>query len=265
MRLGALDRTRVPVSGAPAGLVFPEPASFTLSCGATVCLVERHDLPAVVVEALLPGGASTLSAGHAGLATLTADMLDEGAGGRSALVLARTLEGLGASLESVAGHEDSHVRMWALSSRFAEALALMADVLVRPTLARDDLERVRGERMDAARQLRDDPGTLAADTLASLLYGPDHPWGQSLLGTQSSLAAITHEDVVRYHKERYQPGNLTLVVAGDVTKSVLGEVLEEGLAGWERGVELDHVDGTCSSRAGEPGRVRCGPARCGAV
>ena len=236
------DRTSVPSTGVPARLVLPEPARFTLSCGASVRLLERHDLPAVAVEALLPGGAGSAPAAHAGLAALTADMLDEGAGGRSALGLARTLERLGAGFDSVAGYEDSRVRLWVLSPRLPEALSVMADVLMRPTLASDDLERVRCERMDAVLQLRDEPGTLASDALASLLYGRGHPWGQSLLGTRMSLGGITRDDVVRYHTERYQPGNTTFVVAGDVREAVLRELLEERFAGWEQGTELNDVE-----------------------
>lgn len=237
-----LDRTYVPTTGVPARLVLPKPDCFTLSCGAAVRLLERHDLPVVAVEALLPGGAGATPVAHAGLATLTADMLDEGAGGRSALALARTLEGLGAGFDSVAGYEDSRVRLWVLSPRLPEALSVMADVLMRPTLASDELDRVRCERMDTVLQLRDEPGSLAGDALASLLYGPGHPWGQSLLGTRASLGGITRDDVVRYHAERYQPGNITFVVAGDVTEAVLRELLEERFAGWEGRTESSGIE-----------------------
>ena len=254
-----LDRTYVPTTGVPARLVLPEPDCFTLSCGAAVRLLERHDLPVVAVEALLPGGAGATPVAHAGLATLTADMLDEGAGGRSALALARTLEGLGAGFDSVAGYEDSRVRLWVLSPRLPEALSVMADVLMRPTLASDELDRVRCERMDTVLQLRDEPGSLAGDALASLLYGPGHPWGQSLLGTRASLGGITRDDVVRYHAGALPTGEHHVRSCGRRDrKRYCGSCLRRGSpVGRGDRIERHRV---CGSRAGRHRRTRPGSA-----
>ena len=227
-----VDRSVPPVAGAPDTLVLPDLTRFTLACGADVALVERHDLPLIAVELLVTGGASAVSAGRAGLASLTADMLDEGAGARSAVELALELEGLGATLGSAAGYDDSHVTLVALRARFAEALSLMADVVMRPTFDAAELERVRAERMDLSLQLSDEPRSVANDALAAALYGAAHPWGPPLLGTRASLAALERAEVVDHHRAHYHAGNATIMVAGDVTEPELRDLLEERLADW---------------------------------
>ena len=233
-RARGLDRSVAPPPRAPDPLVLPSLTRFTLSCGAGVALMERRDLPLVAVELLVPGGASAVPAHRAGLATLTADMLDEGAGERDALELSLALEGLGAALDSAAGYDDSHVTLLALRSRFPEALGLMVDVAVRPTLDAEELERVRQERMDLSLQLSDEPRSLANDALGLGLYGGDHSWGPPLLGTRASLAALGRDDVAAFHRDHYHAGNASFLVAGDVERAELEEMLERLLAGWER-------------------------------
>ena len=100
------DRSAPPRTEATPSLRAPEVQRFALSNGLPVLLVEKHDLPLVAVEILLPGGAGAVAPSRAGLAGLTADMLDEGAGKRSALDIATELERLGALLGTSAGYDD---------------------------------------------------------------------------------------------------------------------------------------------------------------
>lgn len=231
-RGGSLDRSRAPVPGPPLPLRFPEVRRFTLSNGLSVRLVEKHDLPLVALEVILPGGAGAVAPSRAGLAALTADLLDEGAGARSALAIAAELERLGAWLHPAAGYDDGHVELLALRPRLEGALDLFTDVLLRPTFAQSELERVRQERIDRARQLRDEPRSVANDALACVLYGPEHPWGLPLLGTRRSLARVDRAEVVSHYHDRYHAGNAAVVVAGDVTEAELRILLEPRLGGW---------------------------------
>ncbi len=235
MSLAPLDRTRAPEPGPLPAIVLPDLRRFSLSNGLPVLLAEKHELPLVAIEVLCPGGAGAVAPARAGLASFTADMLDEGAGERSALAFAAELERLGASLHTGAGYDGSHVEMLVLKPRLEEGLDLLADLLLRPTFPEHDLERVRRERIDLALQLLDQPSSVANDVLAGVLYGAGHPWGPPLLGTGATLTGLGRADVVAYHVERYHAGNATVVVAGDVTASELEALLEPRLGGWRRG------------------------------
>jgi len=227
-----LDRGRIPEVGMPQAVELPEVQELTSSSGMRIVLVERSELPLVSLELQFRGGAAAHPPAKAGLAALTADMIDEGTGTRSALEIADAVDLLGASLSSSAGYDASRIRMTVLRSRLGEALEILADIVVHPTFPEAELERLRRERMARAIQRSDIPAALADDAFIEVLYGPEHPYGLPLLGTLGSLEALTRDDVVAYHAARYAPGQATLVVAGDVTRDDLVELLEEAFAGW---------------------------------
>ncbi len=228
----ALDRSRAPGVGQPPTMEMPEIQDYRLDDGMRVVLVERSELPLVSLELQLRGGASAHPARKAGLAALTADMMDEGTRTRSALQIADAVDLLGASLSSTAGYDASSVRLSVLSPRLSEALDILADVVADPTFPPAELERIKKERLGRVIQRSDQPGALADDAFARVLYGPEHPYGEPLLGTDATLRALTRDDVVAYHRARYVPGMATLVVVGDVTRAVLDSVLGTAFAGW---------------------------------
>jgi len=237
-RAPAFDRGTAPGVGNARSLRFPEVQDYTLENGLRVILVERDALPLVSLELQFRGGASAHPAAKAGLASLTADMIDEGTATRSALEIADAVDLLGASLSSTAGYDASQVRLSVLRSRFDEALEILADVVVHPSFPEAELDRVRQERLARVVQRSDVPAALADDAFAQVLYGEGHPYGVSLLGTRASLEAFTRDDVVAFHRDRYAPGQATLVVAGDVTRADLDALLGRAFAGWTgRGVD----------------------------
>ena len=144
----APDRSKPPALGATPQLKLPPVQKRTLSNGLPVWLVEAHEVPLVQVTLLLKAGGSDDPDGKFGLASLTAAMLDEGAGTRSALEIADEVEFLGAELATSSGFDSSSVSLGVPVSRLGPALAVMADVALRPTFPDDELERVRKERHD---------------------------------------------------------------------------------------------------------------------
>lgn len=228
----ALDRTVVPDVGDPLSLEFPEIQDYTLDNGLRVVLVERHALPLVSLELQFRGGASAHPAEQAGLAALTADMLDEGTATRSALEIADAIDLLGATLSSTAGYDASQLRLSVLRTRFPDALDILADVVLHPAFPEPDLERVRQERLARIIQRSDVPGALADNAFIHVLYGADHPYGVPLIGTEESLRTLTRGDVSAFFTQRYAPGQATLIVAGDVAREDLDALLAEAFAGW---------------------------------
>jgi zinc protease len=229
-----VDRTRPPESGPPPSLRLPPIERFALSNGVPVLLVEKHDLPLVAIELFFSGGASAVVPARAGLASLTMDMLDEGAGERSALAVSAELERLGVTLQLAAGYDASHVEVLALRTRLAETLDLLGDVVLQPTFLEHEVERVRQERIDLSLELLAEPRSVANDAFARAIYGPAHPWGPPLLGTRRALAALGRADVAAHHERNHHAGNATMVVAGDVTAGALRELLEPRFGAWER-------------------------------
>ena len=139
----APDRSKPPAPGPPAKLDLPAIQKLALSNGIPVLFIERHRVPLVQVSVVVKAGAAADPRGKAGLANLTAEMLDRGAGGRSALELSDAVDHLGADLSAGAGWDQTLVGLNVPSPRLGEALPLLADVVRRPAFRPEELERVR--------------------------------------------------------------------------------------------------------------------------
>jgi predicted Zn-dependent peptidase len=229
----AADRSQPPEPGPPPVLQLPDVGAARLSNGLAVHLVEMHEVPVVEIALVLEAGAAQDPAGKFGLASLTAAMLDEGAGGRPALDLAEAFALLGATLTTGSSYDATFVRLGVPVARLDRALPLMADVVLRPDFPAPEVERVRTEWLTAMLQARDDPAWVATRAFNRLLYGEDHRYGTDERGTPGSLGTLTGSDVRAFHRRHYQPARAALIVAGDVRRDEVVPMLERAFGGWQ--------------------------------
>jgi zinc protease len=230
---GAADRSKPPALGPPPRLNLPEIQKRTLSNGLSVWLVEAHEVPLVQLNLLVRAGAGDDPAGKFGVASLTAAMLDEGAGSRNALELADAVEFLGASLATTASYDASAVRLNVPVARIKDGLPLMADVILRPTFPEKELDRLRQERLTALLQAKDDPASVAPLAFARIVFGATHRYGTGIAGTETTLKGFTVQDVKSFHTSMYQPSDSVLLVVGDVTADAIIPQLEMQFGAWK--------------------------------
>jgi zinc protease len=226
-----VDRSRLPVPGPTRALPFPAIAKSTLRNGMRVWTVRHTQVPLVAFTLLVRRGASSDPAGKDGLAAVTADMLDEGSGERSSIQMHEALARLGAQFDTDIG-SDATVASVTVLSRFTEpVLGLLADVVVRPALRGNDFARVRQLRLHRLTQLRDMPGALADRAFLKLLYGA-HPYGHSPIGSETSLAAMTIDDVQAFHARAIRPSAATLIAVGECEHDEIVRLSDEAFADW---------------------------------
>ena len=226
------DRSVPPEAGPPPELSLPPIERRTLPNGLTLLIVEHHELPVADFILIVGSGGEANQSGKAGLATLTASMLDEGAGTRDALAIADQEAFLGIRLSTSSGWDASTVALHTPIAQLDSALALFADVALRPTFPRQELERLRKERLTQLIQQRDQPRAVASLAHAAILYGRSHPYGNPLLGTERSTRAITHADIRQFYEQHYRPNNATLIVVGDVTPDDIERRARAHFGGW---------------------------------
>src|SRR5204863_313309 len=158
-RPSAIDRSRLPEPGPVRSFAFPAIDKSRLSNGLNVWTVSHPEIPLIAFVLLVRRGASADPPGQDGLAALTADMLDEGSGSRSAIEIHEELARIGAQFDTDIGSDALSMSATVLS-RFADrALALLSDIVVRPALRESDFSRVRQLRLHRLTQLRDMPAT----------------------------------------------------------------------------------------------------------
>jgi zinc protease len=212
----------------------PSPAGwsrFALPNGVVILVAERPGVPIVVARASVDAGAVLDPPDKGGLANLTALLLTRGTPTRSAEESDRAIEFVGGSLESDGGRDSSELVLTVLRKDLGLGLDLMADALQRPAFPDEELARVRGEVAASVRRSEEDPEAVAARVLRRLVF-PGHPYGRPTDGTETSLAAITRDDVAGFHRAAYRPERTVIAVAGDVTPAAIRTELEARLGAW---------------------------------
>jgi predicted Zn-dependent peptidase len=114
----------------------------------------------------------------------------------------------------------------------APALALLADVVLRPAFPAAELERLRKERLASLVQAQDNPAAIIGYAFPRVVYGPTYRYGTPATGLPPAIEAISADDVRAFYKEHYVSGNATIVVTGDVTLAAAKTELDKAFAGW---------------------------------
>lgn len=229
----APDRTHPPQPGPPPPLKLPEIQKRPLSNGLPVWMVELHEVPVAQVNLVVFGGTADDPTGKFGIASLTAAMLEEGAGARSSLEIADAIDFLGADLAAAGGFDSSAVRLHVPVSHLAEALPIMADVALRPTFPQAELERLRRERLTDILEARDDPATINSIAFGRILYGAAHRYGTPPFGTADTIKAFTTDDLRAFYRTTFRPDKAALLVVGDVTPERILPLLESNFGQWK--------------------------------
>ncbi len=225
-------RASQPAPGPASAFALPVPQRFTLPNGLTVLLLEQHKLPVVAASLYVLRGSEANPPKLPGLAAFTADMLDEGTASRPALALADDVAQIGAALGAGSTSDQSAVSITALRHHADAAFALLADVALHPAFTPAEIDRLRNERLTTLLQQRDDPRALATRVFNRVIYGPDHPYGYTELGTEASLKALGREELEQFWKAGYVPGNAALVVSGDLTPAELKDLAGRHFGTW---------------------------------
>ncbi|MBL8624638.1 MAG: insulinase family protein [Myxococcales bacterium] len=227
-----IDWTAPPAAGPEVTFAPPVPTEFRLRNGARVLVVENHRLPLVSVRIAVESAGARSDGAKPGLAALTADLLDEGAGTRSALELPEEIERLGARLTVGTGSDATVLTLDTLAATLAPSLALAADVLLRPRLTGDDFARIKAERLADLALRVDQPTVIARLVFDRVVYGA-HPYAAPTDGEAASVAAITAADVTRFFRTHYGPAAATVVIVGDVSVDDARRMLEASFGAWK--------------------------------
>lgn len=231
LRLSA-QVTAPPVLGAPRPFHMPRVETTKLPNGLTIVLVEMHKLPLVNIELLIDGGAR-LDGDLPGLATFTADMLDEGAGTRDAIGIAAQAAYLGADLNTGADWDRTTVSLQVPTRTLPAALDLMADVVLRPHFHTADIDKHRGLRMADILQRRDVPAAVASLVSNGLIFPPGHPYHASTGGDSASTARLDSVQVRQFYERIDDPRRATAVVTGDITLAQARALLARRFGTWK--------------------------------
>jgi zinc protease len=205
---------------------FPPYAVKTLTNGLQVVAVSHHEQPAVSVRLIVRAGAAQDPADKPGVAALAATLLDQGTSTKTAEQIANAVDSIGGAMGTGAGTDLSFIQAVVMKDSLSFALDIVADVAQHPAFAPEEIERQRQQSLSGMQVSYEDPEFLANIVFDRLVYGA-HPYGRPQSGTPESVAALTREDLLAFHRKWFGANNAILAIVGDVTA-------DEAFAGAER-------------------------------
>jgi len=192
-----------------------KPIRLVTANGITLLIQDQPFLPIITVNVLIKAGAVHDPDAKAGLAYLTAGMLDEGTKTRSATQIAQELEFIGAEFSAKATNDFSAATLRILKKDADRGFTLLADILMNPAFAEKEVTRVRSELLGELQGEKDDPGTVASKAFDEIIF-KGHPYRRPTNGDEKTVAQITRQDVIAFHNTYYRPNRTIMAIVGDI-------------------------------------------------
>jgi zinc protease len=229
------------------------PTRKVLDNGVTVIAKRTSATPAVTLLAHLRAGAVHDPADGEGTAQFVSRTIDRGTERYSADELAEQLDDRAVSLSATVTRHILSIACTCLVEDVDDVLALVADIVIRPSFPDGEVDRRRGEIITLIRQDDDNPAAVAVDTLMSMLYGTTHPYGRRVRGTVGCVERVERHALRQFHARHVVPGALCLTVVGDIETARAIDAVQSKFGEW-RGLPAAEV--TSSPPAVYEGR-RC--------
>jgi len=207
---------------------------FTLSNGLRLLVREDPRLPLVSATAVFRAGLLVESPETAGISKLFASTLIKGTKTRSAEEIADSIESVGGSISSEAGNNSFAVNLEATKADLPLIATLLSDVLRNPSFPESVIAREKESLLAAQKAEKEQVTAVARDLMRKTLF-PNHPYGIRATGTPETVAALTRDNLVAYHKNYTVGENGVIAVFGDVKASEVRALIEKQLATLPKG------------------------------
>jgi zinc protease len=245
---GPIDRSGLPQPGARTDWAPPAVQTWTMANGLDVWLVEQKQAPLIALELVLPQGAATDPPAKAGLAALTVDLLDEGAGDRDALTLSEAFQRIATDYSGGAGTAGITFSLSMLADQLDPSLALLSDILLRPRMPEAEFNRRKAQRLAHALASEAQPRAASSVLVRRALFG-DGFAGRPSGGVRSTLDSITYADVKARYSALIKPQGGLVIAVGAVDRATLEPALNKALSTWSGTPSLSNAP--MSAKAGQ--------------
>jgi len=125
----------------------------------------------------------------------------------------RVFDEIGAKYNASTSEEVTMYYAAVLPEYLERALELLS-ALLQPALRQEDFDMEKNVILEEISMYEDQPSFTCYDHIMATHFN-GHPLGQSILGSQKSITALTSEQMSSYHTSRYHTGNIVLAVAGN--------------------------------------------------
>jgi zinc protease len=198
--------------------------------GIVAWLVEDHSLPVVTIDVAFRGGAALDPADKLGLASLTTDLLDEGAGELDSTAFHGRLEDLATRLSFDAGEDATSVSMRTVTANLAPSFDLLRLSLTAPRFEPAAVARVKSQVLASLAHDEHQPRLIADRYWRTAEFGR-HPYARRVRGTAETLGHIGADDLHGFVRDRFAKDVMIVAVVGDIAPDALKALLDRTLGG----------------------------------
>ncbi|MCY7349885.1 MAG: insulinase family protein [Cytophagaceae bacterium] len=219
----AFDRKLKPGPGPNPTLKVPPFWTDKLPNGLKMIGARNDEIPSVTMLFSIKGGhlLSANDPSKAGIAQLTAALMNEATQRFSNEELNTKLEKLGASIDIRASTEEINISVESPTKTLDSTLALVEEKLFRPKFAPEDFNRLKKQQLELIGNQSTQPVVIANKAYNKLLYGNDNIRSVPVSGTTKTVEAITLDDVKAFYQNYLSPSVTNLVIVGDVQQAAV--------------------------------------------
>lgn len=228
----AAAREAPPAPAEARPFTLPQITEFALPNGMKVTMVPEGRVPKVTVLAAVRTG-NIDDGDNVWLADLTGALMQKGAGGRDATQLSEAAAAMGGTLALATGLDSTTAYIDSLSDSAPQAVALLADLLIRPDFKPEELEKVRADLQRNLTVARSTPGSIATEAFLGTIY-PGHPYGR-VFPSADQLKGYTLDQVRGFHAANFGAQRTHLYVVGQYDPAAMRAAIEKAFGAWAKG------------------------------
>jgi len=199
--------------------------------GLKVLMVENPSIPTISLNATVMSGARLDPEPKAGLAIMVSRLLDEGTENRTSLQIAEAIESVGGAIETDGSFERIIASVGILKKDIDLGLELLADMLIRPVFPPEYVHKEKERTLAEIASAKDRPQVVAGWAFNELVY-QDHPLHRPSHGYPGTVANLTREDLLAFHRHHFAPNNILLSIVGDFRVGDLMPKVEKVFGDW---------------------------------
>lgn len=224
----ALDRSIRPQAAPAPEINIGKYESFKLDNGLNVFVVENHKIPRVTYSLILDY--NQVPEGElAGMADMCGQLLRTGTTSLSKDQLDEEVDFIGASLNTSA----SGIYASALKKHNDKLLELMSDVLLNPAFRDEELAKLKTQAISGLKATQNDPSAISDRISKMLVYGREHPYGESM--SEKSVSNLSTEHCRAFYDAFFKPNVAYLAIVGDITLQEAKELTQKHFGTWQAG------------------------------
>ena len=195
-----------------------------------IVLTERMEhLRSVAMGVWIKSGSRCETPEANGISHFVEHMVFKGTRSRSAQHIAREMDSIGGNLDAFTGKETICFNVKSLAEHVPIALDVLADLVLNPTFAKEEIERERGVILEEIKIDEDNPDVLVHE-LFTQNFWKDHPLGKPILGTTATVGKLDQRQLFDYHGGRFLGGNMIFSAAGNLEHEPFVEAVAQKFA-----------------------------------